>query len=59
MLKSEQNDEVCDATKADVSIKADNQSLTINEGMNDLSSPFGGQGAFVKDGDVIHFRFNV
>jgi len=45
MLKSEQNDEVCDATKADVSIKADNQSLTINEGMNDLSSPFGGQGA--------------
>ena len=24
MLKSEQNDEVCDATKADSSIKADN-----------------------------------
>ena len=52
MLKSDKNDEVCDATNADSSTKADYmnknhncQSLTIKKGINDLSSPFGGQGA--------------
>jgi ribosome-binding ATPase YchF (GTP1/OBG family) len=72
MLNSKQEDEVCDATKVYSSNSANNiktkftfLKLSKHEESFKSKFPLRGTGGFegkeylVKDGDVMHFRFNV